>query len=464
VTVRRSIRAAAWLTATLALVSPSVGPAGADGPQPRPTPPATIRTGLMATVDRLRAAGPAHWTAPDGQARNFEVLGHHDLGGDGFNADIWVHGDFAYVGVWGRDPTEGIDCPATGVKVVDVSDPAAPALVAVLQNPELTTGEDVVVRHVSTPFFTGDLAVVGIQACGGHRPVFRGLQFFDVTNPAAPVELGRWEALHPTVGCHEVDLVARSDGLVLAGCAIPFAEHYDAGEPVVIVDATDPAAPVKAGTYYDPLQRGFGCVSAFLAHSVRFADGGRRVYVSYWDSGTVELDVSDPARPSLVERTLIDPPDEDGNNHSMTEAGNGRWLIINPEDTSPDLCGESFGGWGEANIYERIDGANRFLGTFSTPHSRSTRTDGIFTVHNTELLGRDQAFSSWYSDGIRWWEFDSSGRARARGLFVPTAVEDPHGYWPTVPVVWGVAIQPGSGLVLASDINSGLWIVQPIGL
>jgi hypothetical protein len=448
------------LLAALAMAALGVPAVGAQ-PDPDPAPPAT-RTGMLAAVDRLRAAGPAHWTAPEDEVLNFEVLGHHDLGGEGFNADVWAHGNFAYVGGWGRDPAEGIACPANGVKVVDVTDPAAPQQVAVLQNPELTTSEDVVIRHVKTPAFTGDLAVVGIQACGGHRPVFRGLQFFDVTDPASPVELGRWEALHPTVGCHEVDLVARPDGRVLAGCAIPFAEHYDAGEPVVLVDATDPAAPVKAGTYYDSLQRGFGCTSAFLAHSVRFTGGGRRLFVSYWDSGTVELDVSDPASPVLLARTLIDPPDEDGDNHSLTVAG--RWMVINPEDTSPGTCGAGSGGWGEAWLYERRGGATTLRGSFATENSQSMRTDGIFTVHNTEIWGTNQAFSSWYSDGIRWWDFSPRGRTRVRGWFVPSATEDPNGYWPTAPLVWGVAIQPDRDLVLASDINGGLWVLRPIGL
>lgn len=452
----RVFRGAVAALALIALAAPAqVG----AGPDPTPAPP-TVRTGLLAVAERLGARGPAHWTADQDLAEGFEVLGHDDLGGRGFNADIWAHGHFAYVGGWGHQITA---CPAGGVAVVDVSDPSAPIRTATLQNPALTTSEDVVVRHVQTPSFTGDLAVVGIQACGGFEPVFRGLQFFDVTDPSAPVEVGRWEALRPTIGCHEVDLVARSDGRVLAGCAVPFAEHYDAGEPVVIVDATDPSAPFKVTAYTDDLQRGLGCTSAFLAHSVRFATGGMRLFVSYWDSGTLELDVTDPAAPVLVERTEIAPPDEDGDSHSVTEIA-GRWVIVNPEDVSPDTCGDSSGGWGEAYLFQRRNGQTTLKGTFATPNSESTRTDGIYTVHNTEVWGSNQAFSSWYSDGIQWWEFSRTGRTRSRGSYVPPAFEDPYGYWPTVPLVWGVAVQPKRRLVLASDINGGLWILRPIGL
>jgi hypothetical protein len=445
--------------AALAMVAPATH--GAGGPL-RADAPSSGSDELAAAVERLDAAGPGRWIRGN-DVSNLKVLAHHDLGGGGFNADVWVHGTTAYVGVWGRDPAQDIACPASGVKVIDIGDPTAPTLLGVLQNPELTTGEDVVVRSVSTLSFTGDLAVVGIQACGGYRDVLRGLQFFDVTDPASPVELGTWDAVHPTIGCHEVDLSVTAAGRVLAGCSIPFAEQYDAGVPVVIVDATDPTTPVKVGTYTNPVEAGVGCVSATLAHSVRFAGGGRRMYVSYWDAGTIELDVTDPSHPVEVARTEIAPPDEDANNHSLTEVS-GRWLIINPEDFSPDDCGEEYGGWGEAWLYERRNGPTRLRGTFATQNSQSTRTDGVYTVHNTEVWGGTQAFSSWYSDGIRWWEFESTGRTRARGWFVPPATPDPNGYWPAVPLVWGVALQPQHDLVLASDINSGLWILRPIGL
>jgi hypothetical protein len=419
--------------------------------------------GIVAAVEPLRDAGPAGWTAPDNIARNFTVLGHHDLGGGGFNADVWLHGTTAYVGVWGRDPSEEITCPASGVKVVDIADPTAPVLLGTLPNPTLTTAEDVVVRSVSTPFFTGDLLVTGIQACGGYHEVFRGLQFWDVTDPAAPVQLGQWSVAWPMIGCHEVDLVQTTAGKVLAACTTPFAEQYDVGEPLAIVDATNPLEPVKIGTYYDPLQAGWGCTSIALAHSPRFVQNGKRMYVSYWDSGTVELNITDPTHPTLRSRIQISPTDEDGDNHSITEVG-GRWVIVNPEDFSPNVCGTSFGGWGEAWLYERRGGQITFRGTFATANSQSTRTDGMYTVHNTEVWGSNQAFSSWYSDGIRWWQFSSTGQTRQKGFFVPPAVPDPQGYWPTEPLVWGVAISPDLDLVLASDMNGGLYILRPTGL
>src|SRR5439155_19284545 len=144
-----------------------------------------------------------------------------------------------------------------------------------------------------------------------------------------------------------------------------------------------------------------------------FAQNGRRLFVSYWDAGTIELDISNPTNPIFVNRTQL-LQDEDRDNHSMTEVG-GRWMIINPEDFSPNVCGPSSGGWGEAWLYQRRNGQTRFRGTFATPNSQSTRTDGIYTVHNTEVWGTNQAFSSWYTDGIRWWQFSKTGQTREHG-------------------------------------------------
>ncbi|MGH8895258.1 MAG: LVIVD repeat-containing protein [Actinomycetes bacterium] len=417
-------------------------------------------TDLAAAAQRLTTSDVGE------RGDHFRLLGHSDLGGGGLNADVWAHRGFAYVGVWSGT------CPATGVKVVDYRAARHPQLVSVLQNDAGTSAEDIVVRRVRTPEFTGDLAVTGIQVCEDPTaPIFRGLQFHDVTRPGHPVELGRWSAPKGSVGCHEVDLVQRPDGQVLAGCANIFAEQINGTDEVVLVDATDPTDPVTAGGWavgadlgVDPAttEENVGCDPATFNHSVRFVNRGQRVYGSYWDFGAVLLDIRDPSAPSYVSRADIAPPDEDGDVHSV--ARRRGVLLVNPEDFSPLGCGSAFNGWGEVHIFKvRHPAAPDHVGTFSTPNSRSQRTDGFFSVHNTEIASHRQAFSSWYSDGIVWWDFTELAHPRQRGQFVPPAAADPTGIFPTVPIVWGVYIDRYRDLVLASDINSGLWILRPVG-
>ena len=205
-----------------------------------------------------------------GQTRNIKVLGHHDLGGGGLNADVYSFRKFAYVGVWSGA------CPATGVKVVDISKPRDPELVSVLQNPEGTSAEDVVVLRANTRSFRGDLAVTGIQACDIFSEVRRGLQFFDVSDPTSPVELGFWELPAPLIGCHEVDLASARGRRVLASCANPFGdslgeEFLGGAQPeVFVVDASDPSNPSALGTFGGINNfQGDGCFPASFGHSVQ---------------------------------------------------------------------------------------------------------------------------------------------------------------------------------------------------
>ena len=64
-----------------------------------------MRRLVIAAVTCLVAAlaAPAGAQAPHqkGAAFNMVVVGHDDLGGRGFNADVWVHEEHAYVGSWG---------------------------------------------------------------------------------------------------------------------------------------------------------------------------------------------------------------------------------------------------------------------------------------------------------------------------------------------------------------------------
>ncbi|HEV2779075.1 MAG TPA: hypothetical protein VGX25_06690 [Actinophytocola sp.] len=430
----------------------------------------------LSTAALLALAAPAGSAAPPGsdgeESRapagtvldNFKFVGHSPL--DGFNdyGDLYAHGDFAYVGSRCSPTAQG----GAGVQVVDISQPKHPRLVSELPNPPFTRAEDVTVLDVRTPTFTGALAVVGIQACfnSGHEAeVVPGVRLFDVTRPGRPALLAHWDLPQGTIGCHEIDAVQRRDGAVLVACARNLIDHQrsNGATALHLIDATDPANPRTAAdwTLNAAPGTGVGCLAAQFAHSARFTDGGNSVYVSYWDAGTVHLDITTPGAPAVVGTTRIAPPDEDADNHSMTLANDGAWLIINTEDFSPGDCEESaFGGWGEVYIYDNTNPAQpAFLGTFSTPNSRSTRTDGAYTDHNTEVTGRDQFFSSWYSDGIVWWTMTGSGITRQRGQFVPPPRPDG-----SPASVWGVYIDSAHDLILASDTRTGLWIAKPKGL
>jgi hypothetical protein len=68
----------------------------------------------------------------------------------------------------------------------------------------------VIVKHVNTPAFSGDLAVVTFQTCSGtvdrlNPAIFRGFGLYDVTDPRNPKTLALY-ATEPGVnrGSHEI--------------------------------------------------------------------------------------------------------------------------------------------------------------------------------------------------------------------------------------------------------------------
>lgn len=270
---------------------------------------------------------------------NFRILGHLDPSGRATTGDVWVHGDTAYLGTW-SDP-----CIGQGVIVIDVSDPANPVEVARVAQRSGTSAEDVVVRHVDTKAFTGDLLAAGIQRCGDAPALDTkkfGVSLWDVTDPSAPTKLGAIGLTNGGGGVHELDIAVRKDGVFVLA-ATPGSEAFDPvpGGEFRIVDVTDPRHPAQVGEWGaidHGLARGpfdgIGSFGAAFDHSARASASGMRAFVSYWDLGVLTFNISDPTNPRLVDRTRY-PREADGDAHSVAPYRRGRFLLQNDEDFDP---------------------------------------------------------------------------------------------------------------------------------
>src|SRR5919106_6241829 len=261
-----------------------------------------------------------------GSALNMVVVGHNDLEARGFNADVWVHDGFAYVGQWGfTDWATGNSrfCPTDerrGVAVIDVRDPTNPTRVSTLLNVNGSSAEDVVVYTARFGAFAGrDIAVAGIQDCAGSRyspdPGDRGLQLWDVTDAADPVPLGMLATACCTRGVHEFEVQHRPDlGRTFAYATVPTSRYPDANTPsgyrdangdgdFRLIDITDPTHPVQVSDWGiqdigGPFSAGQGGdPDPNFGHRAQPSGDGRLVFLSYWDSGFIALDVTDPTHP-----------------------------------------------------------------------------------------------------------------------------------------------------------------------
>jgi hypothetical protein len=123
--------------------------------------------------------------------------------------------------------------------------------------------------------------------------------------------------------------------------------------------------------------------------------------------------------------------------------------------------------WGYLRIFRETAGNEwQQVAAFTdAPHAYGEHPTpvGSWSIHNTEVLG-SRAYSSWYSNGIVAIDLSNPLAPVRRGQFVPdTSNRHANSLGVGPAEVWGVAIDPSTGIVYASDMRTGLWIVRPTG-
>jgi hypothetical protein len=422
----------------------------------------------------LAPAGAAAAAAAQPRTFNTEVVGHLAPPQDGGYADVWAHRDVAYLG----NLRQG-DCqPANGIWAIDLENPAKPRALGAFAKFPGSDGEDVWVGSIRTRAFKGDLAAVGLQRCSRQTAGFAGLALYDVTDPAKPRELARL-ATGVVSGVHELGVVQRPDGRVLALAAVPYSFNLSGGRQgdLRIIDITDPRRPRELADW-DVRRDGPAEARGQLAarrdvfdHSAWPFDKGNKVYASFWAAGVQFLDISDPASPRLLGQTPYRPEDGYRGAHSGW-FNEDETLFVQNDEAMQAVGNGSRASWTFQRVFDTSSLAHpKLLSTFATESAVPGKdgrvaTDGIYSVHNAVIKG-DRSYASWYSDGVRVVDLSDPGRPQEVAWFVPPPTSPrqtaatAQGGRRDMPVVWGVL--PWKGMVLASDMNSGLWVFRVTG-
>jgi hypothetical protein len=372
--------------------------------------PPPVRGALLALpLSALHASASAQDPSFHARLRdNLGVLGAK-------NSDVWSDGTVAYKG---RSNQPEFD-------VFDVSDPDQIALLATFTMPppnETASTEDNEVGTVPLDR-SKKLLFVTLEENGND-----GVAIFDVTDPAAPVQLTRVD-VGPGTYADVHTLTYRDDGwLVLC----------DGRDPTVaLIDlrAYDPANPPATITSWTYELTGLG---TGFAHEATLTDD--RLYIAAWDN----LYVYDAGDLANAAPTYLGSVRELAG-HSAVPSEDGRFLAATAER-----------GGGAVHLYEIVDGGSTVTLLQRDSFVNPPAGIGFATTPHIPWWQGDRLYVSNYQAGVLVLQLDRTTKTFERVASFDTSVVTVAGY----KGCWGVDPRLGADRVLASDLENGLFTLD----
>lgn len=396
---------------------------------------------------------------------SFTLLGHTDQGGRPDGVQLMLYAGYAYIGHMFSD----------GISVVDVRDPRAPTTVAFLPSPPNTRSHhlqiaDGIMLSVNSAnvwamqnyqsqqdYFTAPLADSFTRR---ERNFTAGLKVYDLTDPAAPREVG-FCAIEG-IGLHRIWWTG---GRYAYASALldGFIDHI-----FIVIDMADPTKPVECGRWWIP---GMNLATGEIPHwKGRWALHHAVVeddiaYASWRDGGLTILDVSDKTKPRLLAHKVWSPP-FGGGTHSALPLHDRNLLVVADEATMNIDQDQMKHTW----VFDIRDKSNPIsISTFPTPSDQDyVKMGGQFGPHNLHenrpgsFQSSTTLFATWQSAGVRVFDIANAYRPEEIGYFVPPQ-----------PTTWREPMRGRAkmrhtadlfvskeGLIYATDYDAGLYILQ----
>jgi hypothetical protein len=356
-------------------------------------------------------------TSRDAPSGSFQVAWHEPVELR-YTSDHWEHGNAAYTGTWGCRAVTGGQCGNT-LYVWDITMRDAPALTDSI-TVDARVVNDVKVRA------DGTLAIITHESSNDG---LNGITLLDLADPLHPTVITRFAAPDLSPGVHNVWIEGDYAYLVVDG-AVP-------SSGLRVLDISNPANPLIVASFY-----GGG---SFL-HDVYVRDG--LAFLSHWTTGLIIVDVGNgvaggsPTNPVEVSRITV--PGYDVHNAWYWPASG--YVFLGDEIAIP----------GRVLVVDVND--------LSVPRQVASFTLAGAAPHNfwvDEAAGI--AYFSWYENGIH--AVDVSGRLLGeldkQARQVASTQYDVGGACVAPSGTCSWAPQMHDGLIYVSDLNSGLWVLQP---
>jgi hypothetical protein len=421
-------------------------------------------TFLMGLLGAALATGAAADPIPPGAVgQNVEAVGYSNLQDHpGFKMSILQSNGrwYLYVGqLW--DP---------GWQILDVTDSADPKVVKLIPGPDNTATDQMEIsgnRMITalskiSPGWGGDPA----------KPFDEGVLIWDLSDPVAPKQLGHYKT--GGTGTHRngypggkyMHLAANVPGYK--------------GNIYVIVDISDPAHPVEAGRWWVPGQKEGDTTAPPLGTSLHGPAYivGNTAYLPYGGAGMIVLDIADVAKPKQIGQLSYSPPFLSNIGvHTIVPAPEKGIAFVNSEAIQED-CKEPLN---QASIVDISDPAKpRLMALFPLPLPPADwpiksfcERGGRFGPHNQNTLLHNPfvqkqgnlVYMTYFNAGLRIYDVASPTAPREVGYFLPPDPKHRYGTFPKGKLVAQSedVLVDARGNIYVTHKNQGLWILRYTG-
>jgi hypothetical protein len=390
--------------------------------------------------------------------------------------------DYAFLGTDASAfGSAGRTAPAddVAVRVVDVTDPAAPQVLADITCPgfksDIAIHEDLLLQAIErdAPFYGFEGASTN-RGCapaydphGVDVPGAAGVRVFDISDPAKPVLVRFVDAAEfGGGGVHNVSVVPWAGLAYLATFTL-----FGPDPRFVYLDLNDPAIPATVL----PL-RSISPTAVNECHDLAVDPARQLAFCGAFEQGLI-WDIADPRRPKGL-ATMTN----DGvfHYHGMRLAPDGRTLVIGAEQTGPDevAVSKEVGVGGNSCVGASRSGALWFydladpraptlLGTFAPATPMPDK--GFCTSHFYNFVpGSDRLVTSWMEGGAFVVDYGSLPGLRGNGAPAPltAAAQEQAWFLPVGASFWSAYYWHGHlyGLAYGGEPGGGLWIMRMDGL
>jgi hypothetical protein len=427
------------------------------------TMPGLLRLATCAIALMVPLVAAADSIPRGAAASHVQAVGYSELQGrPGFKMSIRKVGErwYLYMGhLWHR-----------GWSIVDVTDPTRPEVVKFIAGPDNTWTIQMEIA--------GNTMITALEkiepAWGGdpNRPNDEGVLIWDIRDPLDPKKLGQFKT--GGSGTHR-NFYAGGKYMHLAA-GMP---GYK-GNIYVIVDISDPANPVEAGRWWFPGQQegeAPGPPPATGLHGPPEVVGDK-VFLSYGGAGMVILDISDVSKPKQIGRLSYSPPFTSAIGvHTVLPAPDKNFAYVNSEAIAED-CKEPLN---QASIVDISDltkprlvsllplpvpPANWKIKSFCEhggrfgPHNQNQLQHNPFVQKSANLL-----YLTYFNAGLRIFDVSTPTVPREVGYFVPPDPKKRIGTFPKgrLAVQTEDVLVDARGYIYITHKNQGLWILKYAG-